>query len=227
MKSNRALIFANGLLPDMEAARNLVQTGDAIYAADGGTKHILRLGLLPDLVVGDLDSLEKEDLEFLQFAGIRIERFPRDKEKTDLELTINYALENGHHNLVIVAALGGRLDMTLSSINLLTRPDLMEKDIKLDDGVEAAYFVQQETIIFGNEGDVISLLPWGGKVSQVTTSGLRWELHGEDLNPYETRPISNEMQTKEARIQVGSGNLLCIHRRKNHFSFKSQADLII
>lgn len=214
MTTSRALIFANGLLPDLEAARNLVQAGDVLYAADGGTKHILRLGLLPDLVVGDLDSLEREDLKFLEFAGVRIERYPQDKELTDLELALNYALDNGHQSLVIVAALGGRLDMTLSNINLLSRPDLMEKDIKLDDGVEEAFFVHLEAQITGNAGDTVSLLPWGGEVKQVITSGLRWVLNREDLNPYETRSISNEMQTSVANIQIGSGILFCVHRRK-------------
>ena len=214
MTKTRALIFANGLLPDMEAARKLVQAGDMLYAADGGTQHILRLGLLPDLVVGDLDSLKEEDLERIKAAGVRIVRHPQDKDLTDLELTLNYALAEGHQSLVIVAALGGRLDMILSNLSLLTRPDLVEKDIKLDDGVEQAFFVRDEAHISGKVGDIVSLLPWGGGVEQVTTTGLRWELNNEDLYPYETLSISNEMQSNEAVILVGSGLLLCIHRRQ-------------
>jgi len=104
--------------------------------------------------------------------------------------------------------------MILSNLNLLTRPDLLERDIKLDDGVEQAFFLRHEAHISGKAGDIVSLLPWGGGVEQVTTIGLRWTLTNEDLNPYETRSISNEMQTSEAIIRVGSGLLLCIHRRQ-------------
>jgi thiamine pyrophosphokinase len=214
MSTNRALIFANGLLPNLEAARKLVLPGDVLYAADGGASHILRLGLLPAQVVGDLDSITKEDLGKLKAAGVQIVRHPQDKNLTDLELTINHAIAEGHQCLVIVAALGGRLDMILSNLSLLTRPDLLEKDISLDDGVEQVFFVRKEVHISGKAGDIISLLPWEGLVEQVTTIGLRWPLKGENLNPYETRSISNEMLTGEAIIRIGSGLLVCIHRRQ-------------
>jgi len=214
MATNRALIFANGLLPDLDSARKLLQTGDVLYAADGGASHILRLGLLPSQVVGDLDSINKEELEKLLSAGVRIEQHPKDKDLTDLELTINRAVEDGHQKLVIVAALGGRLDMTLSNLNLLTRPDLLEGDVRMDDGREEAFFIREKAQIFGNAGDIVSLLPWGTMVERVTTIGLRWPLNGEDLNPYQTRSISNEMASHEAMIRIGSGSLLCIHRRQ-------------
>lgn len=214
MPTTRALIFANGLLPDVEAVRKLVEAGDVLYAADGGASHILRLGLLPGQVVGDLDSLPIEDLERLQTAGVRIIRHPQDKDRTDLELTLNSALADGHKTIVILAALGGRLDMTLGNLSLLTRPDLRLIDIKLDDGIEQAFFVRDEVSITGKAGDIVSLLPWGGIVEGVTTVGLRWPLDGEDLKPHESRSISNEMQTSEAKIQIGSGLLLCIHRRQ-------------
>ncbi|MFH2039081.1 MAG: thiamine diphosphokinase [Chloroflexota bacterium] len=215
MSTARALIFANGLLPDMESARKLVQPGDVLYAADGGANHILGLGLLPSLVVGDLDSLTEENLQKLLASSVRIVHYPQDKDLTDLELTINCALDEGYHRLVIVGALGGRLDMTLSNLSLLTRPALLDIDVSLDDGVEQVFFVTKEVLISGKSGDIISLLPWGGKVEQVTTNGLRWELYNEDLNSYETRSISNEMRTGEAKICIGSGLLLCIHCRQD------------
>ncbi len=214
MSDIRALIFANGFLPDMEAARKLVQPGDVLFAADGGASHLLSMGLLPAHLVGDMDSLTAEDLQKLTAAGVRILRYPQDKNLTDLELTINYAIDEGYHSLVIVAALGGRLDMTLSNLNLLTRPDLLDLDVSLDDGVEQVFFVRKQVQICGKAGDIISLLPWGGLVEQVTTTGLRWPLIHENLNSYQTRSISNEMLTDEAKIHIGSGLLLCIHCRQ-------------
>jgi thiamine pyrophosphokinase len=214
MTTTRALIFVNGLLPDLESARKLVQEGDVLYAADGGASHILQLGLLPSKVVGDLDSLKKDELDLLLTAGVRVVRHPKDKNLTDLELTINSALEECHQRFVIVAALGGRLDMTLSNLNLLTRPDMLVRDVRLDDGVEEAFFVRSKAQITGKAGDIVSLLPWGAIAERVTTIGLRWPLNCEDLNPYETRSISNEMETNDAIISIGSGLLLCIHRRQ-------------
>jgi thiamine pyrophosphokinase len=215
MSTYRAVIFANGQLPDLEAAKKIVHSGDVLFAADAGARHILRMGLLPAMVVGDLDSLPAEDLEKLKISGCRVIRHPEDKDKTDLELTIDQVLDEGYRCLLIVAALGGRLDMILSNISLLTRPDLLGMDVKLDDGVEQAFFMQKEAHIFGQAGDVVSLLPWGGPARQVTTTGLRWPLKGEDLEPFETRSISNQMQSDEAKITIDSGLLLCIHRRQS------------
>ncbi|HCC78818.1 MAG TPA: thiamine diphosphokinase [Anaerolineae bacterium] len=215
MPKARVVIFANGFLSDPVAARRLLQPEDVLYAADAGASHILRMGLLPALVVGDLDSLPEEDLQKLRADGVRMVQHPQDKALTDLELTINSALEEGHRSFLIVAALGGRLDMTLSNLSLLTRPDLLNLDVRLDDGMEQVLFVRGETHISGHAGDIISLVAWGGPVEQVTTSGLRWPLSDDRLESYETRTISNEMQVAEAVIRIGSGLLLCIHRRRS------------
>jgi thiamine pyrophosphokinase len=215
MNKNRAVIFANGIIPDLEAARILLLPGDVLYAADAGASHILRLGLLPSFVIGDLDSLPEDDRRKLDAAGVRILKHPQDKDFTDLELTISCVLVEGHRTLLIIAALGGRLDMTLSNISLLTRPDLLDLEVSLDDGVEAAFFIRQEARITGQAGDILSLIPWGGPVMVEMASGLRWPLTEALLIPYETRTISNELLGGDVMIRIGSGLLLCIYRRIN------------
>jgi len=221
MTGNRAVIFANGSLPDLEAARNILFPGDVFFAADAGAIHILRLGLLPEVVIGDQDSLPVDVVQKLDAAGVRMVRHPQDKDLTDLELSINFALEEGYRKLLIVAGLGGRLDMTLSNISLLTRPDLLELEVSMDDGVEQVLFVQKKLVLDGQIGDTISLLPWGGPVEIVNTSGLRWPLNRAHLEVFKTRSVSNEMLADQVEIEVGSGLLLCIHQR-NHLTEKTQ-----
>ncbi|HMD82789.1 MAG TPA: hypothetical protein VKE92_15840, partial [Anaerolineales bacterium] len=82
----RITIFANGELPDLEKARGLLHPDDYIICADGGTRHSLALGLTPNLVIGDMDSIETDDWRELEKAGVSIELFPGDKNETDLEL---------------------------------------------------------------------------------------------------------------------------------------------
>jgi len=219
MLENRAVIFANGLLTDLDAARRILLPGDVLFAADAGASHILHLGLLPALVVGDLDSLSCEEQQELKTAGVQLVRYPQDKDLTDLELTINSVLEEGYKNLLIIAALGGRLDMTLSNLNLLVRPDLLELDVSLDDGIEHIFVVKQKTLIKGQVGDTVSLLPWGGPAEHVSTSGLRWPLNNAHLELYESRTISNEMLSDQAEIRIGSGLLLGIHTRRSLTKF--------
>jgi thiamine pyrophosphokinase len=90
---NRVVIFANGDLPDYQKARALLRPDDFILCADGGSRHALTLELMPQLVMGDMDSVEKHDLQQLQSAGVQIELFPRDKNETDLELALTRAVE--------------------------------------------------------------------------------------------------------------------------------------
>ncbi|MBA4379688.1 MAG: thiamine diphosphokinase, partial [Anaerolinea sp.] len=111
--TKRAIIFANGHLPDLEPARRLIRPGDTLIAADGGTRYILALGLLPSVVIGDLDSLTTDDKQRLEESGIQIRQYPRDKDDTDLALALHYAVEAGHREILVVAALGGRLDQSL------------------------------------------------------------------------------------------------------------------
>lgn len=215
MPNDRAVIFANGILPDLQAARKILLPGDVYFAADAGAVHILRLGFLPELVIGDMDSIPYEELQVLKNAKVHFLPHPTDKDLTDLELALNTVLVEGYHRLLIVAGLGGRLDMTLSNLNLLARPDLAGLEVSMDDGVEQVLPVRHKVTVKGKAGDSVSLLPWGGPIENVSTSGLRWTLTNAHLDIYETRAVSNEMLSDLAEIQVGSGFLLVIHRRNS------------
>ena len=208
------VIFANGELPDLERARRLLRNDDYLICADGGTRHTRALGIQPDLVIGDLDSAEQEQLQVLQDANVPIERFPHDKNETDLELAINRAVGLQPDQILILGALGGRLDQTLGNITLLTDPRLAELNVKLDDGLEEAFICRQTVQVHGSAGDLVSLIPWGGPVSGIRTRDLKWPLNDETLYPDKTRGISNEMLGETASILIASGLLLVVHRRQ-------------
>ena len=217
----RIIIFANGELPDLEKARPLLQSGDYIICADGGTRHAMALQIKPDLIIGDMDSAEKGQLQELQEAQVSMELFPHDKNETDLELAIQRAVAMNPAQIVIVAGLGGRLDQTLANIALLTDLRLSPLrhgseqvfDIRLDDGVEEIFVCRDQAQVHGSSGDIVSLVPWGAPVSEVQTTNLKWPLHQETLYPDKTRGISNEMLGESAFISIGSGLLLIVHRR--------------
>ena len=212
---NRVVIFANGELPDLSKARSLLQKDDYIICADGGTRHALALGIQPNLIIGDMDSVEKEQLRELKEADVSIELFPHDKNETDLELAINRAVEQNPARITIIAALGGRLDQTLANISLLTDLRLSEFNIRLDDGIEEIFLCRNQVQVHGRSGDIVSLIPWQGAVSEVQTTNLKWPLRNETLYPDKTRGISNEMINDTASVSIGSGLLLVVHRRQS------------
>jgi thiamine pyrophosphokinase len=210
---SRAVIFVNGRIPELELIRRLIQPEDTLLAADGGTRHILALGLMPSIIIGDLDSLTPEVRRSTEQSGTRLIQYPRDKDETDFELALHYAIENGYRQILVVAALGDRLDHTLGNLALLSDPRLSTFDVRLDDGVEEAFFTRGSCQVRGAVGDIVSLIPWEGEVSGVTTDGLRWPLRGEKLHPDKTRGISNELLEETASVSLKSGLLLIVHHR--------------
>jgi thiamine pyrophosphokinase len=209
----RIVIFANGELPNMEKARALVKADDYIICADGGTHHAIALGITPHLVIGDMDSVTKDEAQRLKEADVPIELYPRNKNETDLELALNHALERKPTSMLIIAALGNRLDQTLGNISLLSDSRLATLDVRLDDGVEEVFYCRDSSRVEGRRGDIVSLIPWNGAVKGISTNGLRWQLNNETLYPDKTRGISNEMLEAVAEVSIEAGLLLILHRR--------------
>jgi thiamine pyrophosphokinase len=209
------IIFANGNLPNLEKARALIRPDDFILCADGGTRHALALGLTPNVVIGDLDSVIDEERRKIKEMGVEVIEFSRDKNETDLELAINYALTLNPSQILILAALGGRMDQTLANITLLSNSSLITRNLRITDGVEEIFFCRDQAKIEGRSGDIVSLIPWQGEVTGVFTENLRWHLHHETLHPDKTRGISNEMTADVATVSIQSGLLLIVHTISN------------
>jgi thiamine pyrophosphokinase len=213
MTGRRAVIFANGLLPDPKAARRLLREDDFRIAADGGCRHALACGRAPDVLIGDFDSLPGEFRDSLRRAGTRMQAFPAEKDQTDLELALAFALSEGYNTIRIIAGLGGRTDQTLANLSLLADPALEGRDVRIDDGREQALRVGKNTVLQGAPGDVVSLLPLGVPAEGVVTEGLKFPLRGETLLPHRSRGVSNRMLDSTASVNVERGVLLCIHTR--------------
>jgi thiamine pyrophosphokinase len=207
----RIIIFANGNLPNLEKARQLIRPDDFILCADGGTRHAIALRLTPNVVIGDLDSVTDEERRKMEELGVDVREFSRDKNETDLELAINHALTFNPEAILILAALGGRMDQTLANIALLSNLQLVTCNIKLTDGKEEIFFCRDQVQVGGRSGDIVSLIPWQGEVTGVFTENLRWHLHHETLYPDKTRGISNEMTSDTATVSITSGLLLITH----------------
>ncbi len=210
----RAIIFVNGEIPDSGAARSLIRPDDIILAADGGARHALALGVIPSAIIGDLDSLSEAEIRVFTDMGVHILRFPPAKDETDLELALAHAIKAGYCPIIIVAALGGRLDQALGNLALLADPESIRGEVRVDDGLTEAFFVTNQATVLGKSGDTLSLLPWGMPAEGVSTQDLVYPLHDETLLPYRTRGISNLMLAASAKISLKKGLLLCIHRRK-------------
>ncbi len=213
MLKHRAVIFVNGDIPDLKLVPTILSSEDYYVAADGGLNHLNRLSINPHLVVGDQDSVSVTERQYLTQSGVEIELAQIEKDESDLELAIQSVVKRGYSRILIVGALGKRLDHTLANIFLLALPLLQNCEVRLDDGRVAVFLIQKETLILGKKGDLVSLIPINGPVSGVETEGLYYPLNEETLRPFYTRGISNHLLADRAMVKVRSGYLLCIHTR--------------
>ncbi len=208
------LIFANGEMKIGEWIRPYLQKATAVIAADGGTKHLHKLGRLPDLVIGDLDSLNDDLRQWVGAGQVPIRQHPPAKDETDLELALIHAANEYPDDIYLFGVLGGRLDQTLANILLLTHPVLTGREVKLVTANETAWLITRSTEILGQPGDTVSLIPLGGNVHMQRTTGLAWPLENETLTFGLARGISNVMTQSTASVSIESGTLLCIHAPK-------------
>ncbi|NNM59944.1 MAG: thiamine diphosphokinase [Legionellales bacterium] len=209
-----AVIFANGNFVATTYSDLILKQAELIIAADNGARYCLEHGVLPDVLVGDLDSLCPRVLKELQVADTRILLYPSEKNATDLELALDHLLTyQSVTDITILGALGGRFDMSLSNIFLTSHPKYQYMKIKIIDHQNLLYIINAHHPLFlsGRAGDTISLLPLTSSVEGIETLNLRYALKNETLYAASTRGISNQLTNSEAKITVNKGVLLCVH----------------
>jgi thiamine pyrophosphokinase len=206
-----AIIFANGNPTDRSTATPWLASADLIIAADGGSHHALAIDVLPDVVIGDLDSLDEVTHQRLKYAGTRFITYPTHKDYTDLELAIRHALERGATVITILSALGGRWDQSLANLMLLTLPELERVTARIVDHKLSIRVVRDRAEITGRVGDTLSLIALKGDARGVTIDGCEYPLTDAVLPFGASLGISNVLTESQATIQVTDGLVLVTH----------------
>jgi thiamine pyrophosphokinase len=208
----KALILVNGELyrPDVLRSRIRTETFDLVLGADRGAHYANTLYVALDVVIGDLDSLT--DLERQDIGNPRFITYPTEKNETDLELALRYAKKQGADNIVLVGVMGGRMDMTIGNILLITHENLSSCRVEVWHGEQTGWVIKPPgEYIPGYPGDTVSLIPLSGNALGITTEGLKYPLKDEELTFGSVRGISNLMNKSSAHIKLSDGLLLAVH----------------
>ena len=203
---NETVVVITGASPIAPGAADAVPDAAVVIAADGALDHALAAGLAPAGLVGDLDSITTDPIP----GHVVIERHPRDKDQTDLDLALELALRDEPSRVVVVGGTGGRLDHELATASLICDERWSEVELDWVSSRGRAHVIRRRRIVQGDVGSIVTLLPLGGPVTGLTTRGLRWELAEATFEPGTTWGVSNEMQTPIADIKVRSGCLLVV-----------------
>ena len=208
------LLFANGALNRGVMLDRLLESLDSprVICADGGALHASALGLTPETIIGDLDSLSAKQIAQLKAAGAEIIQHPPDKDETDLELALRHCRDIGAASVRILGALGGRFDHTIANVLLLTHTSFCDMNIELIDGNQRIRLLRPGAHgIDGAGGDTVSLIPLAAAAEGIITRGLEYPLRQETLRLGPARGISNVMLSERAEVDLRAGLLLLVH----------------
>ena len=209
----KTIIFGNGEITSYRWILPWLEGHELAICCDGGLRHMKKLGLRPHVMLGDFDSVDPDDLENYIKQGIACERHPVQKDETDMELCVRYALTHGTTEILIFGGTGSRFDHTLANVLLLKQALQLNIPAWLLDQRHRICMMDRQLTIKGEPGDVLSLLPVGGDATGVTTEGLQYPLRQETLYLHATRGISNVFERESASIAMTSGLLLVVHTK--------------
>ncbi len=208
----KTVIFAGGTFTDRRKAQELCRQAGLIIAADGGIGHCRNVQISPHVLLGDLDSASAELVDWAEKSGATLLRYPKDKDKTDLELALDLARSHGATTVSLFGVLGGRWDMSLANLLLPAAPTYADLQITLYDGPTSIDLLRSgdRLEVSATRGSRVSLIPINGQAEGVTLTGFKYPLTDHTIPPGSTLGISNVLVAATGSIVIRKGQLICI-----------------
>lgn len=207
------VIITNGDIKNLEFMKKRIQ-GKHIICADGAAKYLVQSSIVPHLLVGDLDSIDPNDLLWMKNQGVACEKFPARKDATDTELAVEYAIKMQPESITIFGALGSRQDHSIANVMLLNRILQHKIQGKIIDENNEIMITDSVLSIEGEIGETISIIPLSDIVKAVTLKGLDYPLFNRDIPRGSTLGVSNVFSSQKATISLEEGTLLIIKSRE-------------
>jgi thiamine pyrophosphokinase len=207
----KALIVSGGQRPSRELIEKELADSDVVICADSGANCLYEYKIMPHILVGDFDSIDKKVFSFFETSHCKVERFPKEKDYTDTELAMCRAIEYGADEICFLGCTGSRIDHMMGNIGLLLKALNVKVNAKLKDDNNTLILTDKPLCIKGNKGMNFSLIAYGDNVSEVTIEGAKYPLHKYNLKLGEPIGISNEFLEEEVEITFTKGLLLIIY----------------
>lgn len=214
---NKFLIISGGSILDSFAKEWIGQyQPEYKIVADSGMEFMRRVELVPDMIIGDFDSVRPETLTyFKEQQGIVWKELNPVKDDTDTEFAIRQAIELGAKEITVLGATGTRLDHVLGNVALLGIGLKEQVNIQLVDAYNRIRMIDKSMKLAKTEqfGSVVSLIPYAGEVKGVTLKGFKYPLENYLMGCFSSLGISNEIVENEAEIHFEDGILIVIEAR--------------
>ncbi|ONI42258.1 thiamine diphosphokinase [Candidatus Epulonipiscium fishelsonii] len=208
----KVAILVNGSYDDYKFCDD-IDKNDYIICADNGLSHAKKLGVVPNIILGDFDSVNPEILKYFENQNIPIIRFIAEKDETDTELALHHAFGVGATDITIYGGVGTRFDHSLANVHLLYQALQNGVTARLKNKHNIITLIDKRIEISGKEKDLVSLIPFTPQVTGVTTTNLAYKLNMGQFSQGNPYGISNYMTSHTACIEIEQGLLLVIQAK--------------
>jgi len=210
----KAVILTNGKMENLEFYKRIAREGELIICADGAFKYAFEMGIKPHIALGDFDSISEELMDTLEASNIPLLKFPREKDKTDTELAVDYAMKKGATQITLLGATGSRLDHTMANITLMART--AEKGIKcrIVDEKNDCYFVTDKILLEKIGKRFVSIIPITKEIVVEKTEGLYYPLKNDTISFGSSWGISNYAVEPLVAISIKKGTAMVVIARE-------------
>lgn len=206
----KALVVGSGNICEYKKFLNCAEICDIFICCDGGMEYFFECGIIPDVIIGDLDSAQKKHIDYFKKHNVLFKVFPPEKDFTDMELGLSYAMKLNPEEIFIFGGTGTRFDHSITNIHILKKA--LDKGVRawLIDDYNKICLVDKHIEIFGEKNSYVSLIPLTSKVSGITTNGLYYSLTDAEMEIGNSLGVSNVMISDKCEIFVKSGILIII-----------------
>lgn len=210
------LIIGNGPLLSEDMLKGYMRNRKVV-ALDGAVVSCLERGLMPDFVLGDFDSIDRDIISELEYKHNLVFIYLAEQDRSDLEKGLRFISSHEPKSVIICQAIGARSDHTIHNMRLLKRLHSLIKDLSIINETEKIYFIKDQTIVISSDiNEPMALLSFPHAV--VSTKGLQYDMQELSLEFAKQESISNHFAAESARIQV-KGEVLLIISQNTEINF--------
>ena len=209
----KGLIISSGDIKDLKRLKELTYGIDTIICADGGIRYAMKIDIVPDAIIGDLDSIDMGSRKFIEENNIRVIKFPVEKDETDTELALMYLCSQGCGDIILTGVTGTRIDHTLGNIFLLKKLQSEGVNGKIIDDKNTIYYVNNYLKLAKRKDYFISIIPITMDGAVVTLNGFYYSLNNSLVDFSSTLGISNKIVEEYGEIKIIRGEVLIIESK--------------
>lgn len=205
----KTVIICSGEIYSYSFCHDIVRSADRIICADGGTRHAVNMKLTPDVIIGDMDSSAARYIDYFRKLGVEIIKYPKEKDKTDTHICVEFALEFSTE-IILLGATGSRIDHMMANVCLLKLGIEKGIPISIIDNKNYIRMIKDSIVLEGGKGDFFSLIPFSERVEGVSTKGAHYELTDAAIEFGDSYGVSNCFECNRVEVSIKKGYMLVI-----------------